>query len=213
VFAQTDYFYLDNGEKVNFKTRRDKVILKTQSATEVQSLSKQTGLSSVNQLIEGYVIATLDTLQTKKDDLKQKPGVIDVSYLLEYADGTLQTPSDKIFVKPKKGQTIEQFIKNAGLSKSRTGTELIIPEDEIYLVTLNVAIGDILPLTRKLYESKLCEFAEPCFFKLIKPHNEFYPQQWGLNNTGQTIGDVTGTSGIDIHSPSFSRNNSSKIIR
>jgi hypothetical protein len=36
LFAQSDFFYTPNGEKEYFKVRKDKVLLKTQSKTEVE---------------------------------------------------------------------------------------------------------------------------------------------------------------------------------
>jgi subtilisin family serine protease len=48
-----------------------------------------------------------------------------------------------------------------------------------------------------LYKSGLCEFAEPSFLRLLKPSNSnpYYPNQWGLKNTGQ----YDGEAGCDIH--------------
>ena len=46
-----------------------------------------------------------------------------------------------------------------------------------------------------MYETGMCEYAEPNFFQEIRYANDRYPLQWGLNNTGQS----GGTPGLDIN--------------
>jgi len=53
---------------------------------------------------------------------------------------------------------------------------------------------------RRLRHSKEVVFAEPNFLGqlLYTPSDPDFPQQWGLRNTGQEIGGVTGIPGADI---------------
>ena len=46
-----------------------------------------------------------------------------------------------------------------------------------------------------MYETGMCEYAEPSFIREVELANDRYPLQWGLNNTGQS----GGTPGIDIN--------------
>ncbi len=194
LFAQSDFFYTEKGGKEYFKIRKDRVILKTKGV-EAKALSGQTTIfRSVRDVNYDMVIATIDTLQINLDGLRQKQGIIDVSYALEYADGTIQMPTNKIFVKFKEGQSPEKVFNYIGLNKNVESIELINENHEIHSIILNVKLGDILQICRNLFESGLCEFAEPSFIREMKPHNEYYPNQWGLKNTGQ----YNGTANIDI---------------
>ncbi len=44
------------------------------------------------------------------------------------------------------------------------------------------------------------EYAEPNYVRRVKtlPNDTDFNQLWGLNNTGQTVNGITGTSGADI---------------
>ena len=194
LFAQSDFIYSEKGEKLYFKIRNDKLILKTKSAIEAKALSKQTVFRSAYDVNYDMVIITIDTLQINRNNLMQKNDILDVTCALEYIDGTLQYPSNQILVRFKEGQSKEKILDDIGLTKSIETVELFDPYSEIYIITLNVKLGDILQICRNLFESGFCTFAEPSFFREIKLHNTLYQHQWGLKNTGQN----GGTSGIDI---------------
>jgi hypothetical protein len=194
LFAQSNFFYSSNGEKVWFNIRKDKVILKSKSTIGTQRILQQTGISSAYSFNEDKVIATIDTLITMIDALAQNADVADATYFLEYADGILQAPTDKIFVKLKKAQSLDSLFDKIGFSENIVSTTLINPHHGIYSVTLNVKLGDVLSITRELFETDLFEFVEPSFLRQLKLHNTYYSNQWALKNTGQN----GGTTGIDI---------------
>jgi subtilisin family serine protease len=195
LFAQSDFFYSSNGEKEIFKIRKDKVILKSKSVTGMQKILQKTSISSAYSLGENMVIASIDTLAIRMDTLIQTADVADVAYFLEYADGILQAPTNKIFVKPQKAQSLDSLFNKIGFSKNIISTKLINPQHGIYLVELNVKLGDVLSIVRELFETNTFEFVEPSFVRQLKSHNTYYSHQWGLKNTGQN----GGTSGIDIN--------------
>lgn len=156
LFAQSDFYYTDKGEKVSLKIRKDKVILKIKSAKEVKALTKQTAFLSAYDVSSDMVIATIDTLQIKThEDLLQRSDVIDATYALEYADGTLLYPTDRISVKFKEGQSVKKILNDTGLNTSVESIELFDPYSEIYIITLNVKSGDILRICRNLFETGL----------------------------------------------------------
>jgi len=80
LLAQSDFFYTDKGEKETFKIRKDKMILKTKSATDAKVLSNQAIFRSAYDVSYDCVIATIDTFQIKLDDLKQRSDVVDATY-------------------------------------------------------------------------------------------------------------------------------------
>ena len=195
LFAQSDFFYTDNGEKEYFTIRKDRVILKAKSETEAKTLTKQTFFLSARNVGNDMVIATIDTVEIRLENLKQKTDAVDVAYGLEYTDGTIQMPTNKIFVKFNDGQSMEKVFDYVGLTKSIDQIELINENHKIYMITLNVALVDILKICRNLFETGLVEFAAPSFIREIKPLNHHInPWQWGLKNTGQ----YGGVAGFDI---------------
>jgi subtilisin family serine protease len=193
LFAQSDFYYTDKGEKETFKIRKDKVILKTRSADEAKALSKQSFFRSSYDAHD-WIIATIDTMQIKLDGLKQRADIVDVAYALEYNSDAFYYPTGRIAVKFKEGQSIEKFLNTFDLSKNIESIELFDNYSKVYVITLNVDLGDILHISRKMFEMGLFVFAAPSFMWEIKPHNQHYSNQWALRNIGQS----GGTSGIDI---------------
>lgn len=61
----------------------------------------------------------------------------------------------------------------------------------------NKSDGNALEMANYFYETGLFEASEPDFLIDNLMHNPNYPNQWGLNNTGQN----GGTTGIDINAP------------
>jgi len=179
LFAQSELFYYgDNGKKESFKIRKDKAIIKTKSTTEAQALSKNAAFRSAYDVNYNWIIATIDTLQTKLNELNQRPDVVDATYALEYFDGTLQYLTDRIFVEYKEGISMEKLFDEIGLSKNVETIELFDSWSDIYLITLNVELGDILKICQNLFESGLCKSANPVFICETKPDNTYYSYQW-----------------------------------
>jgi len=167
LYDGTDFFYTNAGNKEYFKIRKDKVIIKTKSAEDAKVLCQQ-NIFRLAECVSGiWVLATIDPRQIKLDDLLQREDIIDATYGLEYREGTLQYPKDQIFIKPKDGQAVENILEKNGLRGNVVEIELFNPLSELYIVTLNVKLADILQVCRIMYESNLC-FADPSFFLHIK---------------------------------------------
>ena len=195
VFAQSNFIYTSEGEKLYFTVRKDKVLIKTNQESNASSLSAQDAFQSVSIINGNTVIATVNPLDFDIEQLPPSALISDMTYMLEYTNGELQCPTDKIFVKCNGEYTIEQVI--AGIQEQVVSAELTYPESEVYTLTLNTKLNDVLALTHTLFESGLCEFAEPSFLRLIQPANPYYGNQWGFNNTGQ----YGGNAGCDIKAP------------
>jgi len=72
--------------------------------------------------------------------------------------------------------------------------------DNIYSFYIPID-ADILSIVEEYNSLDNVEYAEPNYIGHILgvPNDEFFPIQWGLENTGQIVfGDITGTSGDDI---------------
>ena len=190
----TDFYYTDKGEKENFTLRKDKVIIKTKSEEDAKALCKQDVFLSAFDVSYIWVIATIDSLKTKIDDLLLMPNVIDATYALEYITGALLYPSNKISVKLKKEHSMEKVFNETGLTKIIETVELFFEDDDVYYITLNERMRNILYISRILFETGFCEFSAPSLIWEIQPGNTHYSDQWGLRNTGQN----GGTYGIDI---------------
>ena len=167
-----DFFYnvLYNGEvkKDYLTTVRDKVILKTNSETKAEELSKSDIFLLAYDVAYIWVIATINPKATNLSDLIKMKGVVDAAYGIKDNNG-VRYLSDQISVQFKEGQSPENVLQKVGLTKSVISIELIDSFSEIYLITLNVNLGDIPTVCRYLFKSGLCEFAEPSFFREFQP--------------------------------------------
>ena len=204
AFAQTDYFYSSKGEMSSFKIRKDKVLIKCHPEADRNALVEQPCFISADQFDDNFIIATIDTLETSLNILQQMSSIVDITYALEYKDGTLQFPVNEVVVKMKSGHSVEEVFEYAGLGKQIEKIVLCNQRKEIYEVTLNISLQDILPICRKLYETGFCEIASPSFVMHLAKHcvpqpetNPHFPYQWGLENTGQL--GYWSVPGIDIN--------------
>jgi hypothetical protein len=85
----------------------------------------------------------------------------------------LQYPTDKIYA-GFKGFSPEEALGKAGLTENVVEIELCDADRKGYDVTLDVKLSDILRICRNLYESGLCEWAEPSFFREMKSPSAFF---------------------------------------
>ncbi|MDR2962616.1 MAG: S8 family serine peptidase [Bacteroidales bacterium] len=194
LFAQSDFFYSANGERVVFTIKKDQMILKTNTKEGYQSLSKERGFRSVISVGDNIVLVSIDTLQTKLNIMLDRLGIMNATYGLESEDSVVHFSTNEIFIQLKKGFFLQDVFRSIDLTKQIDTIQLFDPYSEIYKIKLNVNLSEILSISRKIYETGLCEFAEPNFFKILKPNNTYFSYQWGLKNTGLLGGMV----GIDI---------------
>ena len=188
----TIFFYGIGGEKIQFKIRRDMVLVKAKQEAKgnIPFLFKNVETSNPE-----FIIATIDTAQIRMESLQQNQDIADITCMLEYSDGILQAPTEGVFVKCKEGQTIERIVNKVNLQKAVKSIRLTNAKQQIFRVELNVSLNDIMDTAVRLYETGLVEFAEPDFMRLLHPTaNPYFPEQWGLKNTGQ----YGGIAGYDI---------------
>ena len=166
-----DFFYGDEGKKEILSVRKDKVIIITETEVDAKALIEKSVFSQAYNTGE-RVMATIDPKKTHLGDLWKMPGVVDATYGLEYVDGTLQYPKNVIYAIFAEGYTPEEVLDAAGLIESVEDIELRDPFYKGYYITLNAKLGDILRISRDLFEMGLCIAAQPSFVRQMALHIE-----------------------------------------
>ena len=182
--AQTDYFYSLGGQKETLTIRNNMVLIRCTPKTDKEKWIAQSDLISACLIDEHLILGTINPLKTNLNTLKRDPNIADVIYVLEDAEGRMQTPSNTIFMRMRDKQSPQQFLDYSGFTTKVKEIDLIDQYHEIYLVTLNIPLGDILSVCRDFYETGVCEMVEPSFFRTIEmcSANPHFPKQWGLHN-------------------------------
>ena len=160
-----DYYYIWNNKEI-FDIRKDRVIIKSKNAKE---LSNNITFMSTT-ILDNIMLATINPEKTKLEDLWKMEGVIDATYGLSQAGyyRSVSYPNDVISVSLKEGVSPEQVLKKIGLTKSVRSIELIFSDNKYhndYYINLNEKLGDILMISRRLYETGLCVYSTPMFFR------------------------------------------------
>ena len=170
LYDGSDFYYGDGGKEEYFKIRKDKIVIKTKSVEEAKALCKQDIFLRAYDVNGIWVLATIDPRQINLEDLLQMENIIGATYAFEYADGTLQYPKDKIYIKFIDEKSPDEVFAAIGLTENVVAIELFNEYSTGYLVTFDVNLGDILQLSRTLFESGLCKSASPSFILEIKSH-------------------------------------------
>lgn len=167
---ETDFYYGAGGEKQYFTIRKDKVILKCELEADANALANRDIFLSANVTGEHWIFGSIDPPKTKLNDLLQIPEVVSATYGLGYSNGSVYYPIDRIAVQLTHGHTMEELFDATGLTNSVDSIELFSPHSELYVITLNVDLGDILPISRRLYETGWCVVAAPSMIWELKVH-------------------------------------------
>jgi subtilisin family serine protease len=197
LFAQSDFYYAKDGKKEYLKIRKDMVLIQCAPETNMEVWIRQPHFISASLIADHLIVAAIDSVKTPINTLKRDPNIEDITYVLEYADGTIQIPSNKIFMRTKQGRLPMDVFNNEGLSRSIESITLFDQYRETYLVRLNASMEEILPICQQLYETGWCELAEPSFIRTMMTHTDEFYKQWALQNTEQSIlCDIS--AGVDI---------------
>jgi thermitase len=102
----------------------------------------------------------------------------------------------QIIVKFKDGITSGQINSDLELYQAK----IIRQIPALRRTVIQVPAGQEDIILQKLSQDKLIEQAEPnhTMYADFKPNDPLYAQQWGLSNTGQSIGNSKGQAGDDI---------------
>ena len=207
---QTFYYY--EGKKIPLDISTEKIYVKfKEGKTENQKRQIITSIPFIKtpekkNLDHPNSIAVLDisdgrsisevksVIETLKKD---KDVVVANSFVRFVADSILQGITEQFIVKLKSPADFEYLKKLA----KETNTQLQNQnefESSIYTLIANKnSNGNALELANYFHETGKFEFAEPVFMRILKiqcTNDQFFNQQWGLENTGQ----FGGVSGADI---------------
>ncbi len=198
-FSQEIFMYGEGGEKIYFQKIDSLVLVKFKkdvSHTEKLAIARMINPDkdySGASIKERILIPVLKNRKTNYAELTKNKSVIYVNQSLMSTDGTIQIPTDKVLVKIKSKYELEEVLNK--LSVDYESYKRLGHDKNSYMVILKN--GESLTVANTLYESGYFEYAQPSFTRLMKPMNEYYEDQWNLDNTGQ----YGGTAGIDIFVP------------
>jgi len=165
----------------------------------VRGLSASARLSSASRL-RGRNVSTISLVGKSKAGFDRLLAKLRATENVKYAYPVWADPkrggrlllNDEVIVRLKRGLTLAE-IKSAltalDLSVSR---KLSYSADEYLLRLLDPKRSDPLAVSRALFERGLVAWAEPNFVQDLKkdfvPNDPLFPQQWHLQNTGQSPG-------------------------
>ena len=173
--GEADYFYGNNEKKEWFAVRKDFVLMHCKSDADARALcEKFTWAVCLPEHNPVFVMARINPLQTKLDDLLQIPEVLSAAYGLERAElimgyRSVRFPMNSIEIKLKEDQTPEHILDEAGLTEYIEEITLSYGLGD-YLVILNIELSEILRISRDLVESGLCVRAVPRLIGGVEPY-------------------------------------------
>jgi subtilisin family serine protease/flagellar basal body rod protein FlgC len=114
-------------------------------------------------------------------------------------DSTPMILTEELIVQFKPEVSREQIDQFNATNKVKIISESEWERNSFVLAVQGDSDADALTIANRYHESKLINYAEPNFVRLLKPayipNDPLFPQQWALRNTGQGGGIV----GQDIH--------------
>ncbi|NLN73274.1 MAG: S8 family serine peptidase [Bacteroidales bacterium] len=213
ISVAQEYFYYYEREKVPLVLSNEKVFVKfKESKTEnekreiiatipfVKPVEKKAVAHPNNIVIlditsgksKAEVKTIINSLNKIEDVIVSNP------FCIYMPDSTLQGITDQFVVKLKSPLDFNELEK---LSKE-TNTILLKQnefEPSVYILIADKnSNGNALEMANYFFETGKFEFAEPAFYRIVRTqctNDEFFNQQWGLQNTGQH----SGISGADIN--------------
>ena len=164
--SEYDWYYDSNGDSIILSIRKDRVAIKTDRSEEVYDYLKKD--PEIIDYTIPLVYVVIDPLKTTLNDVLLIPGIEDACYALEVYRQIL-IPQNKVYVCCKDVSSLEQMISQAGLDENVQMIDAR-PMPGIYLITISSSMSETLSVTRKLYETGLCVWAEPNFIHLLPPN-------------------------------------------
>ncbi len=205
----SDYYWSDN-RKIYLEEDHASVMIHFAKGVNAQALiakvaSKQDKVDKVNFFPfrnRAVVQLTQQQAAAKATDVLAVLGlapqqVRSIAYAQKLEDGFPLYLTHRIVLRMKRGlswQALSSYIdgENVKYLDTQYGNVLLEVED----------IDQVLYLANAIRESGLVEFCHPDFYaEVTRTADPLYPEQFQMNNTGQTIDGYTGTPDIDIDGP------------
>lgn len=201
VNAQEIFIYNGTGNKIYFnKTDSATIVnINTQDIKNIEQI--KSNISSLYDIIEEKSGASfkiqLTSLQKQRlcSQLGSDSSAISFTNELISQDSAIQWTSNKIFARVYDNVDILHLLREYSVPYS--SCQQFGSDAQTYLITLSSREDSSIEYSNILYESKQVFYSQPSFYRVVETQNPYYPNQWGLNNTGQN----GGTAGIDINAP------------
>lgn len=202
--AQNNFYYYQ-GEKIPLKISRDKILVKFKKEMPLESkrsavsiTSKIKPISEKNIHRNNLVIAELAENTTENElkqvitELNKNKNILYANPYYAYSDSILIGLTNQFTVKLKNTTTYLELEALINLTKTTIDKQDKYDKN-IYIIGANKnSTGNALEIANYFYETGKFEFSEPSFLKKAKlyTNDQFYSQQWSLENTGQNGGTV-----------------------
>ncbi|MCF0075616.1 S8 family serine peptidase [Dyadobacter sp. CY261] len=215
VWAQ-NLSFRHNGDKVKLTESTSKYIVQFKYPVDYLNFSKKknTYIDSIKPLISGHNVYILYKNGSSTENFKNTsdltPDIISINPVLLNNEGKeLGALSNQIIVRIKQHTRQSDFfdVLRNNLAKIDRRAEY---DSLTYLISLPPNNAKILELSENLHQSQMFDYVEPNFWLFVDPASnnmketmtacatdQYYLQQWGLNNTGQLGGNVDA----DIDAP------------
>jgi len=167
--SETDFYYLQNGEKRHLAIRKDYVGILCKSDADAEILQKEPFLLASWYLsqVKPFMMAVVNPLQTNIDFLLTRQEVVSAIYQMEnfpYNPNIrrIEFPKNCIQVKFKEEIAPEFVFEKLGYTE-QIDEVVYNPHLNFYTIQFKVALSEMLKISRVFYESGYCEYAVPEF--------------------------------------------------
>ena len=201
--AKDAIFFYSGGKKVLLDEDTTTIVVKVRNdVKDVHAFISSLPLSAKNltsSIITEKSLIKLQYTGNKNEVLKELRNQDRIKYVWHAVsyDNEIIIPTGSILLKPKKGSSIEEILNIPGVSGKVQKSENTYIGGMVKLLIKNDE--DLFNVANTIYESKAVEWSHPDFLmpmvQSFTPTDYYYPEQWYLDNWGQT----GGVSGIDIN--------------
>ncbi|MEO1515812.1 MAG: S8 family serine peptidase [Bacteroidota bacterium] len=210
LFSQNNYYWAA-GEKLFFSEDKQhlSIAFHTQEAALQLLSSQQNGISSrrddltveVHTNRPRCIVEMPNAIDNRTEALRElgisSKDVRSISYALKLDDGMLVYLTHSVLVK------LSDDMDRNGLDDIMASYNARYVKENSVWVEYDVRnIDQVIPLANYLQEQGFASWASPdVYAKLAFDNDPLYPQQFQMNNTGQTIDGRSGTADIDCDAP------------
>ena len=203
TYAQDQFYYTD-GIKYDLTMDKNSMIIHTDDLSILQNIRDLDEDINVVQADafdhKGFgVIQLIKPIRSSSDILElinaTESDIRSVSSGFQFEDGYTMWPTHRIAFKLRDRSyqnIVDEMIAlyKGNYTQARNSTMIVeIPD-----------IKEVFELSALMVESGLVEFAHPDFYAPIEHHNDpLYPQQFQMNNTGQSISGIAGVPDMDCN--------------
>jgi subtilisin family serine protease len=203
---ESSYYY--QGRLIRLQRSSDKLsvrfragVSKTSRTKLVHRLSSSAGLQQASRL-RGRDLSSVDLEKASKKGVTRLLADLRANKNVEFAYPAWVNPksggrvllTDEVIVRLKGGSATAQVKAALAARNLAVARKISYSSDEYVLKLLAPKQADPLAVSRSLYRSGLVRWAVPNFVQELQryytPNDPLFPDQWHLNNTGQSGGTV-----------------------